>query len=194
MSAQGLPVPTQRPLVPSGLLGMAIFVATETMFFVGLISAFIVLRAEAIEWPPIDQPRLPVLVTGINTAILLLSGWTMHRALRAVRESREDLARWLTATGLLGAAFLAVQGSEWVRLIGYGLTTTSSLYGATFYTLVGVHALHVAVALVALLVTSARARQGAYDAGESTGLACCNVYWLFVVAVWPVLYLLVYFP
>jgi heme/copper-type cytochrome/quinol oxidase subunit 3 len=181
-----------RPLVPSGLLGMAIFIATEAMFFAALISAFVVLRVQALDWPPFDQPRLPVGVTGVNTAILLLSGCTMHLALRSVRAAGTRLTQWLLATALLGALFLAIQGYEWVRLVGFGLTTSSSLYGATFYALVGAHGLHVLAALVALVAVTVRGHRGHYGRVEHTGLAMCHLYWLFVVAVWPILYALVY--
>ena len=75
--------------------------------------------------------------------------------------------------------------------MGYGLTGTSSLYGATFYTLVGAHGLHVLAALAVLTLVTVRARRGRYDR-DRTGLAMCQLYWLFVVGVWPVLYALVY--
>ena len=181
-----------REVVPSGILGMALFIATEAMFFVGLISAFLVLRAGALEWPPFDQPRLPVGVTGVNTAILLASGWTMHRAVTALRRGEAGLARWMGVTAILGVVFLSIQGFEWIRLVSFGLTTTSSLYGATFYTLVGVHGLHVASAVVALLAHLAGAAAGRYAAGDDARLMPMAMYWYFVVAVWPILYLLVY--
>jgi heme/copper-type cytochrome/quinol oxidase subunit 3 len=168
---------------------MALFIATEAMFFAGLISAFVVLRAQAPEWPPFDQPRLPVFATGINTAVLLASGWTMHRALAALRAGGAGVSGWLGATAALGAIFLGIQGFEWVRLVAFGLTTNSSLYGATFYTLVGAHGLHVLGALVALLLVWRRASA---DRAESLLLPIW-MYWLFVVAVWPVLYAMVYF-
>ena len=60
------------------------------------------------------------------------------------------------------------------------------------YTLVGAHALHVLGALVALLVVTARARRGRYRPEAPGALEPCRMYWLFVVAVWPVLYVLVY--
>jgi heme/copper-type cytochrome/quinol oxidase subunit 3 len=142
-------------------------------------------------WPPTGQPRLPVGVTGFNTAVLLASGWTVQRSLVALRAGVRP-GRWLEVTAVLGALFLGIQGSEWARLVGFGLTTTSSLYGGIFYTLVGAHALHVAVALVVLGVVTARARQGRYRADAAEGLELCRTYWLFVVAVWPVLYVLVY--
>jgi heme/copper-type cytochrome/quinol oxidase subunit 3 len=188
VTAGSSPFPEAQPLVPSGLLGTAIFVATEAMFFAALISAYVVLRAQVPEWPPFDQPRLPVGVTAANTLVLLASGYTMIRAARA---SASELSSWLASTAFLGALFLAIQGYEWVRLVGYGLTHTSSLYGATFYTLVGAHGLHVLAALAVLGLVTVRARRGRYD-DDRTALAMCQLYWLFVVAVWPVLYALVY--
>lgn len=185
-------VPERRPPVPSGVLGMGIFLAAEAMFFAGLISAFVVLRAQAVNWPPADQPRLPVLVTGVNTAVLLASAWTLQRAMARLRTRVPGALRWLSATAALGALFLVVQGTEWIRLIHFGLTTSSSLYGATFYTLVGAHAVHVLAGLVLLFVMlrSASRRPGT---DVSARLEPHRMYWLFVVGVWPVLYALVYF-
>ena len=102
MSDPSLAIRRPREIVPSGILGMALFIATEAMFFVGLISAFLVLRAEALQWPPFDQPRLPVGVTGVNTAILLASGWTMRRAVTVLRLGEASPARWIGVTTLLG--------------------------------------------------------------------------------------------
>ena len=120
---------------------MLFFLVAETMFFAGLISAFFVLRLGAPVWPPPLQPRLPVLVTGLNTLVLLASSLAMIAALRALRRGAgRALVERLAATAALGALFLAVQGYEWARLIHYGLTVTSGAYGATFYTLIGFHA------------------------------------------------------
>jgi cytochrome c oxidase subunit 3 len=184
---------SSQPLVPSGVLAMVLFISTEALFFAGLISAFLVLRAEAMAWPPLDQPRLPVALTGFNTLLLLVSGWTVQRALSSLRRGEGGLLRWLSATAILGALFLGIQGYEWIRLVGFGLTTSSSLYGATFYTLVGAHGIHVLAALVALLVVLLRAARGGYTPAEHAGLDLCRIYWLFVVGVWPILYVLVYF-
>ena len=62
-------------IVPNGVLGMLLFVAVEVMLFAGLISGFVVVKASALVWPPIGQPRLPVEETLVNTAALLLSGF-----------------------------------------------------------------------------------------------------------------------
>lgn len=175
------------------LLGLLIFLGTEAMFFAGLISAFLILKAGSTVWPPVDQPRLPVAVTALNTLVLLASGYTMHRAVRSIRNgNQERLITWLAITGVLGTIFLGVQGLEWVRLLSYGLTFTSSNYGATFYTLIGAHGLHVFAAVLVLMGVFIRALQERYSASKHEGLALCQVYWFFVVGIWPVLYGLVY--
>jgi heme/copper-type cytochrome/quinol oxidase subunit 3 len=145
----------------------------------------------AAQWPPPLQPRLPVLVTALNTLVLLGSSFAMMRALRG-RADQPRLARGLAVTGALGLVFLAVQGYEWVRLVGYGLTMTSGAYGVTFYTLIGVHGLHVLGALVWLGIVFAGVRRGRFLEAPAAGLRACGMYWHFVVALWPVLYLAVY--
>lgn len=194
MSAPGAPMAGSRAIVPSGVLGMAIFIATEAMFFAGLVSALLVLRAQGGDWPPMGQPRLPVGVTGFNTLILLASGWSMHQAAGALRRGDPRMRRLLGITAGLGLFFVSVQGYEWIRLVQFGLTTSSSLYGATFYTIVGAHGLHVLAAVIALLVAAlviapAREREGT----DRAWLEPFRMYWYFVVGVWPILYYLVYF-
>jgi heme/copper-type cytochrome/quinol oxidase subunit 3 len=173
---------------PSAVVGMAIFLATEAMFFAALISAFWVLRSQASDWPPPDQPRLPAAATAVNTAALLASGWTLQRAFAQRRRGgRDEFAFWLFATAGLGAFFAAAQGAEWVRLVRFGLTASSSLYGATFYLIVGAHGFHVLAGLALLLALVVRARR------PSPGLGAPErMYWLFVVGLWPLLYTLVY--
>jgi heme/copper-type cytochrome/quinol oxidase subunit 3 len=163
---------------------MSLWLFAEAMFFAGLISAYLVGRAGAEAWPPAGQPRLPVLSTAGNTLILLVSGQTVWRAWRAGAGARGLLG----VTALLGLAFVLLQGREWVRLVGFGLTTSSSLYGAYFYTLVGAHALHV-LAGVVLVLAAWRLAGAAGAAGLRTAAA---MYWLFVVGLWPLLYTLVY--
>ncbi len=194
LAAPSPDAPRQSAGVSSGTFAMALFLATEAMFFTGLISAFLVLRSQSVVWPPPDQPRLPVGVTGFNTALLLLSGYTMHRAIRALREASGRVAPWLTATAALGTAFLAIQGFEWVRLVGFGLTMSSNIFGGTFYTLVGAHGLHVLGALAALFAVTRRVTRSKDAAGNRNALTMCGMYWTFVVLVWPLLYLLVYQP
>ncbi len=174
-------------------LGVLIFIGSEVMLFGGLISAFLVSRASAAFWPPADQPRLPVAITGFNTGLLVLSGFTMWTVVRFLRRHDKEAAmRWMFATIALGALFLAIQGSEWARLISFGLTMTSSLYGGMFYLIVGAHALHLAVAVAVLLFVATRVRRGRYEV-DFRGVVACSVYWSFVVILWPMIYALVYF-
>ena len=187
------PAAAPQPVISNARLGILMFLAAEAMFFAGLIGAFLVFRLGSQDWPPPFQPRLPVGVTGVNTVILLLSAVTVHLALRAVRAGRlPGLLGGLLTTAVLGAIFLSVQGYEWVRLIQFGLTMSSGVYGATFYVLIGCHGLHVFGALLWLVVVLARARQGRFTAREHTGVQLCGMYWTFVVGLWPILYGLVY--
>ena len=185
------PVGSPRRADPT--LGVLIFIGSEVMLFAGLISALLVSRASAAFWPPLNQPRLPVAVTGLNTGLLVLSGFTMWRVVRLLRRrDRRGAARWMTLTSALGAMFLTIQGSEWARLIHFGLTMTSSVYGGMFYLIVGAHALHLAAALVVLSFVTVRVWRGRYES-DLRGIVACSVYWSFVVILWPILYALVYF-
>lgn len=184
----------RQSVLESGVIGMVLFLFTEAMIFAALISAFLVLKMRAVAWPPPGQPRLPVVVTGFNTLVLLASAYTMIRAVDVLRSGRGGAARWLQATAALGILFLLVQGFEWARLVGFGLTGASSVYGATFYAIVGIHAIHVLAAVIVLAVSLSRARRGVYTSDSHGGLVVCRMYWVFVVAVWPVLYLLLYQP
>ncbi|MBI2180594.1 MAG: heme-copper oxidase subunit III [Deltaproteobacteria bacterium] len=187
------PVRPNAPVGSNAWLAVWMFLGAEAMFFAGLIGAFLVFRLSAATWPPPFQPRLPVGVTGVNTVILLLSAFTMRRTLTCVRLANPRKAvRLLGLTAILGAVFLAVQGYEWLRLIQFGLTVSSSVYGGLFYTLIGFHALHVLGALIWLAVVFARAIKGRYSAQHHLGLQTCAMYWTFVVALWPALYGLVY--
>lgn len=190
----GLPPPRSEPLMSSNAhLGMLMFIAAEAMLFTGLIGAFFVFRFGSVTWPPLDQPRLPIGVTGVNTAILLLSGYTMYRALAAVRRgNRQGLINGLLETALLGVTFLSVQGSEWIRLIRYGFTLSDGTYGSTFYMLIGCHGAHVLGAVIWLLVVLGKARNNRFSAQNRIGIEVCGIYWYFVVALWPILFTLVY--
>jgi heme/copper-type cytochrome/quinol oxidase subunit 3 len=179
--------------VPSPVLGVAIFIASEVMFFSALIAAHLVIRAGEVLWPPLGQPRLPLAATAVNTLVLLGSGAALAASARAYRSPflLRASRRWLHAAVGLGAVFVLAQGLEWVRLVGFGLTMRSSLYGAIFYVIVGTHAVHAAAGLVLMLWIAARAR-GGHAALPPESFAAARLFWYFVVGVWPVLYVLVY--
>jgi cytochrome c oxidase subunit III len=179
-------------LAENGIVGMAIAVFVEVMLFAGFISAFIIVRnsTPAGLWPPPDQPRLPVATTAFNTAMLLASGVALFLAHRAfTRRGAAAAASLMSVAILLGGGFVLFQGVEWVRLIGQGLTLTSSQLGAFFYVIVGAHALHAGAALTVLVIQwqAMRARR---LSGSAFGAA--QLFWYFVVLMWPVIYLQVY--
>ncbi len=198
MSLTTTAVPASPPLPPAAIVATALVIAGDVMLFAGLLFVFWVLRLGAPAWPPPLQPRLPLGLTAMNTLVLLASGAIDHmggcgaQPPISLTGSHARVVRSLAAAMLLGALFVVVQGYEWVRLVGFGFTVTSGTYGALFYTLIGTHALHVVVALAwlaAMLVRAARRRSGG---GRDAAMEACVLYWRFVVALWPVLYVCVY--
>jgi heme/copper-type cytochrome/quinol oxidase subunit 3 len=187
------PPPPGAPPISNARIAVATLLVAETMFFSGLIGAYLVFRVGTPVWPPPNLPRLPMVVTWINTLVLMASGITMVRAARAARrDDARALKRGLAATAVLGLTFLAVQGSEWARLIQHGLTISSGSYGATFYTLIGLHAAHVVGAACWLGLVWWWARRGEFSGGRDTAVEACTIYWVFVCVLWLALFALVY--
>lgn len=189
--------PAVRPVSGRGFtdharLGMAIFVFTEVMLFTGFLSAFAIVRnaVPAGLWPPEGQPRLPFASTAWNTAALLLSGLLVLWTGRVWKSAGAAAARRpLGLALLLGAAFVGLQGREWVGMLAQGLTLTSSQLGSFFYLIIGLHALHALIALAALAhcwVALGR------ESLTSSRFGAWQVFWGFVVLMWPVLWLVVY--
>lgn len=110
-------------------------------------------------------------------------------ASRRFEESRALAMRPLLLAIALGAIFVVFQGAEWVALLSEGLTVRSSTLGSFFYLIVGTHALHAVAALGGLLWTARRLREGRLS---QAAFSTAQVFWYFVVAVWPVLYWRVY--
>jgi heme/copper-type cytochrome/quinol oxidase subunit 3 len=177
-------------VLSNGVLAMLLFVISETILFGGMISGFLIIQAVAPIWPPPGQPRLPVEATGFNTGVLFLSAFALANAHRLLkRKDRHGAQRSLTWALALGAFFVIFQGYEWVQLIYEGLTITSSTLGAFFYLIVGMHALHAIAALCAMAYTWAGLRAGWLVMSQ---LATAEVLWYFVVAIWPIIYGVVY--
>ena len=186
------PAPVRRePLISNGVLGMLIFIFTETMFFSGLISAHAIVRSNAAGqmWPPFGQPRLPVQETAVNTAALLVSGLVLLIAWFAFRREPSRARIPLLLSILLGGFFVWFQGLEWAALLREGLTLQSSSYGGFFYLIVGSHAAHALAALAGLIWAWFRLDK---DRLTTSQFATVAAFWYFVVLVWPVLYVKVY--
>lgn len=194
MAQSDLEITANRPL-SNAKLGVLVLLGAETMLFAGLIGTFLVFRMGNVTWPPSSHAgiQLPSLLTGFNTAGLIISGFTMFLALRSVqRDQVKRLRNWLIFTGTLGLLFLIVQGSEWAQLVHKGLTLQSGVYGGIFYVLIGCHAVHVLGAVIWLLVIIGMAIAGKFSSVRYTGVETCAIYWIYVVALWPILYVLVY--
>ena len=176
-------------VLPNGVLGMLVFLLTEVMLFAGLISAFLIIRSQAIVWPPPGQPRLPIEQTAFNTAALLASGIALYFARRVFRRDPAQALRPLGLSIALGLFFVVFQGFEWAALLGQGLTMQTSSLGSFFYLIVGIHALHAVGAIGLLVHVFLRLRRGWLSSGL---LATSELLWYFVVGVWPVLYLVMY--
>ncbi|MGE0683468.1 MAG: heme-copper oxidase subunit III [Candidatus Binatia bacterium] len=184
----GVPSVSLQPPVSNARLGILMLIAAETMLFVGLIGSYLMFRIGSVAWPSAHL-YLPVGITGLNTAVLVTSGYTMHRAVHAARIGDRLLLRSrLRITTLLGILFLSVQGYEWIQLIRDGLTISTGIYGATFYTLIGCHALHVLAAVVWLGVLLGRTRKHI----SLVQIDICRMYWQYVCALWVMLFALVY--
>lgn len=174
------------------VIGMGLFVFAEVMLFAGFIAGFIISERSAVPgtWVTTDQPRLPVVSTAFNTLALLASGVLLFFANRAWRRGQQGAATSLMGLSLLlGALFVVLQGREWVRLLAQGLTLTSSPIGSYFYLIVGAHALHAVIALAYLALCWGWLRAGRLTVPR---FAAAQLFWYFVVLLWPAIYLKVY--
>jgi heme/copper-type cytochrome/quinol oxidase subunit 3 len=188
-TAQPSTSPKRRQVVPSGVLGMVIFTVTEMMFFLAFISAFLIVKARSSVWPPLDQPRLPVEMTAFNTVLLLISGVLLFKGARAFSKEGANCKPLILGAVVFASAFVLLQGYEWLSLITAGLTLTSSSLGSFFYTIVGLHALHALIAIGMLVYIY---RQLLIGTLTESALWTTEVFWYFVVCVWPILYWQVY--
>jgi cytochrome c oxidase subunit 3/cytochrome o ubiquinol oxidase subunit 3 len=195
-SVAGSQDPTQA--IPSELVltsyewGMIGFLVSEAAFFCTLIVVYLAFVGAVQSGPTPAVLSLP-LVIGM-TACLLCSSVTVHLAAKSVRfRAHAAFMRWWSASILLGIAFLAGTGCEWNNLIGkYGLTISRNLFGTTYYTLVGFHALHVTVGVIAMLLLLVFARNYRVTAGKHVGVDLVSWYWHFVDVVWVVVFAVVY--
>ena len=177
----------------TAVFGMTLFLASEAMLFAGLIAGYIVLRLSSPAWPPSpDLPKLPVVLTGINTVFLIASSFTYHAAEVAVKKGKKGTA-WLFVTVLLGSLFLCIQAYEWYHMHHEGLWfNTGGVYGSSFFVLTGFHGLHVLIGVLMIAWALIRQLGGAYTAQSHTYLILAGMYWHFVDVVWLFLYSVLY--
>jgi len=171
---------------------MWLFLASEAMFFAGLIAAYLVLRLAGSQWPVVADVLNVPLVAG-NTFILIVSSVTMVLAFASIESGdQRRLRQYLIATAVLGSVFLSIQAVEWRELLAEGTTVSTGLFGSTFFTLTGFHGLHVLGGVLFMLYVVARAYQGRYTKEEHGGVELMGLYWHFVDVVWIFLFTIVY--
>jgi cytochrome c oxidase subunit 3/cytochrome o ubiquinol oxidase subunit 3 len=130
-----------------------------------------------------------------STIILLSSSFTIHMAEKSLHSANgQNLFRlWWGLTILFGVGFLAGTAIEWNELINHhGLTISRNLFGTTYYTLVGFHALHVTGGVVTMSIVLGLALRGQITRASGTGIEMISWYWHFVDAVWVVVFTVVY--
>jgi cytochrome c oxidase subunit 3 len=176
--------------------GMALFIASEVMFFAAFFWAFFsssLYPSEAIGgvWPPKDiHPFDPFDLPFLNTLILLTSGATVTWAHHALRENnRRDVLRGLALTILLGISFTCVQAWEYSHA---PFSFTGGIYPSTFFMATGFHGFHVIIGTTFLIVCFFRALKGHFKPDHHVGFEAAAWYWHFVDVVWLFLFTCIY--
>lgn len=180
--------------VPAKKMAMWLFIIADTATFAGCLVAYGFLRNGTPNWP---RPFHSVANLAIMTFILLSSSLTMLNGVRAARANDKSGAlRWTIITAVLGIAFALLHIREWMALIDEGMTLLKNpwgtgLFGASFYSITGLHLTHVTGGVIALIVVGLRYKGGRYNADD---LEVLGLYWHFVDLVWmfvvPMVYLL----
>lgn len=177
-------------------LGIWLFLASEVMLFGSFFSSYALLRSGAPAWP--DQSAvLSVPLATLNTIILISSSVTMVLSWVGIKTGRVDrFQRYMGLTLALGAAFLVVKAFEYGDKFSHGLVPATDNFLGLYFTMTGVHALHVLVGMVvnAYLLWPGVRMFGTEPARFTNRVEVAGIYWHFVDVVWiflfPVLYLL----
>ena len=166
--------------------GMAIVITTEAMVFVVLLAAYFFLRASAKAWP-LDGIEPPDLALALPASFLLWgSSLPIFLAEAAIKRGNVPAFRRCVAVSfLMGAAFLA---ATLVDFHGLHFGWRDNAYGSLFFTIVGLHAIHVFIGLAMSVVVQAKAWLGRYDRGAHASAEVFALYWHFVDGVWLVVF------
>src|ERR1700733_8422551 len=192
MSTLPISVPVTETHLPyKGRVAMFTLIAAESAIFTIFVVAYIYYIGQSLSGPtPREVLDLPI----FNTIFLLSSSLTIMLAERAlVRRAMGNFNLFWGLTILLGAIFIIGTAREWYKLITVDhLTISTNLFGTTYYSLVGLHALHVIVGLIMISIVMLLTLGG--HVGERYGgrIELLSWYWHFVDAVWVVVFLAVY--
>jgi cytochrome c oxidase subunit 3 len=181
----------QWELPARGPVGIYCLIAAEAAIFTIFVVAYIFYIGKSATGPqPKDVLHVPVLFT----ICLLSSSLTIHFAVKVLKGGRvRSFTFWWILTIVLGTAFLAGTAQEWRHLIyDEGLTVRTNLFGTTYYSLVGLHAFHVTVGLMALAAVAVFTFFGHVKQEHADRTEVLSMYWHFVDAVWVVVFVVVY--
>src|SRR5215510_1364660 len=174
-----------------GVVAMTCLIIAESAIFSIFVVAYLYYLGKDLSGPtPRHVLELPIL----NSICLLSSSATITFALRSLRNGgSKRFSVWWLITIALGGYFLLGTGREWQHLIqDKGLTIHTNLFGTTFYSLVGLHASHVVVGMLAISIVSAFAIAGRVKKEHAGRVHVLGLYWHFVDVVWIVVFTVVY--
>jgi len=186
---------SERPFsIPTKKFAMWLFIIADTMTFAACLVAYGFLRNGTANWP---RPFHSITNVALMTFILLSSSLTMLLGLQSAKDGDKAAAfRWTMITAALGIVFALLHIREWFGLIDEGMTMFrnpwgTGLFGASFFSITGLHLTHVTSGVIALLVVGVRYKGGRYNADD---IEVLGLYWHFVDLVWmfvvPLVYLL----
>ena len=188
-------------------LGIWVFLATEVLFFGGLILAYCVYRIGDPAGFAEAARHTKIVIGTINTALLLTSSFLVAWAVTVARLNAGRLAAMLLwGAALLGLGFLVLKGVEYKLeydehllpgsdFAASGLRAPAAfLFFSIYLVATALHALHVAVGIAAIGIVGLRASQGAYSASYHAPITVTGLYWHFVDVVWIFLFALIYLP
>jgi cytochrome c oxidase subunit 3/cytochrome o ubiquinol oxidase subunit 3 len=194
MTAPSITVPEADlhwDLPARGPVGMYCLIAAEAAIFTIFVVAYIFYIGKSVTGPqPHDVLHVPIFFT----ICLLSSSLTVHFAVKSLRLGKmRSFGMWWLLTIALGAVFLGGTAREWRHLIyDEGLTIQTNLFGTTYYSLVGLHAFHVTVGLIALATVSLFTLLGYVRQEHAARAEVLSMYWHFVDVVWVVVFIVVY--
>ena len=172
-------------------VGILLFIGSEAVFFVFLITAYIYYHGSVIGGPT-PHSSLDVLTTGFYTIVLLSSSLTVYFAERAFRNRGRSFRIWLGITIACGLVFLYGEISEYLKMLHHDVSISRNLFGSTYFTLTGFHAIHVTVGLVLLSILLLLSFSGRLRKKQEIAVESISYYWHFVDVVWVFVFSVVY--
>ena len=184
------PVATTRSTagVPTARLVTWWVIASEIFIFGGLLSSYVMHRLGHPEWAA-AAAHTHTWAGGLNTFVLLTSSLFAVLAHKAADSGDgAKAARFLRMTASGGVVFLCVKAFEWTHEIEAGFVLSSGGFWSFYYTVAGLHALHVLAGVIIMLFIAAEAARNE----ELQRVECIGIYWHFVDIIWIFLFPLLY--